>query len=1480
MSSPSDAPSPGLASPPRDGKGASSLVQARLQQFSAVAAAAAAPTSPTRGRSVSKLSPAAAPLPPPADKDVPAAAALPVASPSAAPVPESSPAENPTATSTTSSTAPVTSRPRRNSAPKGSVHSLLSFWRDKEVSQPAPGPAAGRDRSSTTMAVMASAAAREHAAQDQRLVRQQQAILEQRDAQAASHTKALATALGKSASSTSSKGADAVSAGSVLSSSPTAPPALSPAPSTLSPMSPAEADLSARATAQSADASGGWHSSASSCTSSNGSSGSGFSADSVLSLPPATTALMSMTSSPAVVEGLADSLAHEDLHGSPELQGNRVVSDPLPRDSHASSASASSASTPVAHIAVPAVSSPSDTDVAPTAAAAGAAAFLPSPPSMFTQPNLSRCITDFGQDGGAGSTETAVAGAPHHQLHPPHLLPHNNHHSHPTHLDGRTLLYASGGVASSAPPLLTREITDPLSHGADFDDDAKARSRTDSAVSAAAGVGTGAIGTGGSTASLPPPLQREVTDFSTLTPAEDHAHAVYPSNAGVAFAQVPGVPSLRRDITDLGAEQAALHKEQGHQQQQHIASASLPPLSRLATDPEHDDGAGQASSLFPAATTTAAAQKVISPPPLMARVHTEVDMAAMARHADAQETEGQHVKSSPPPLMTRVATEMNMALAAGSTPDASAPVPSPAPLMTRVLTEMNMHARAKADEEGEPSEEDVLAAPGSQGRLATGTPLQRLRTDPLDTPGGAQLLSGNNITKGDSADAAHAVSPLAMMPLQRHVTDVVSATAEKDDEDESSHSGRSSAPTEAADSDAEEAQDEPRFAEEEQDTKIVAPHARHSRRSSAEVAAEEGSDSVSSTLPGERLSLSISGADGSMLSPTPSTPSSLEREHHARTPSAYGFQPIMSLPPPTPLAVVQALQSPVPMPLLSPALDAAQQSSSTITEPTTAVSPSATASSAPALSTEERAALASQRSFRAKVEAELLSTEESYVSSLGLLVSHFIHPLKNAAEGLHVSAGQIGLIFSNVELLYNFHCIFLHDLQAAVKASQKAAAAAEAAEAAEAGSPNSSAAPVVPAPLSDAPSGAKSKVPLTVSELFLKLGDFMKMYTSYLAGYSVALDTIASLRNNSKFTSFLLNCRAEAAAAAAVKNPGATAATAASAGQASKGGKPGSSGLDLMSYLIMPVQRIPRYLLLLKELLRFTGRGHPELERLQLAFNKVQKIAQHINEQQRHVENMSVLLSIQNAIDGASLKGVAFGNLMAPTRRLLRTGILHKVSSGLLANFHVRRVYLFNDLLLWCETSAAAAEGAAAGATGSNSGSAGVGTSAEKFSGFASLDGLNVSEFVQQQKGGSSRFGFKFTVSKDGKSSGKGKTKEHSWLCRSVDEQKSWMGDIRAAQDALKEAGEEARKRRSDSTRAMQQPDAVASPSPSPSSATSASSDTTGGTRARPATMAVPSTSGAPLAAAYPAPGAGGAPASIAEEDAEGGERRVRANSF
>jgi hypothetical protein len=138
------------------------------------------------------------------------------------------------------------------------------------------------------------------------------------------------------------------------------------------------------------------------------------------------------------------------------------------------------------------------------------------------------------------------------------------------------------------------------------------------------------------------------------------------------------------------------------------------------------------------------------------------------------------------------------------------------------------------------------------------------------------------------------------------------------------------------------------------------------------------------------------------------------------------------------------------------------------------------------------------------------------------------------------------------------------------------------------------------------------------------------MYTLYLNGYEKCLSAINALRTHKKFTEFMVATGKKLKSA-----PGSTIfpyrlivhlTILPSSHLLCMYGYVMEGGLDLMSYMIQPVQRVPRYVLLLKELKRNTTSADPHYADIKEALSKIQKIAAAINEAKRQMENMSKLL--------------------------------------------------------------------------------------------------------------------------------------------------------------------------------------------------------------------------------------------------------------
>lgn len=64
------------------------------------------------------------------------------------------------------------------------------------------------------------------------------------------------------------------------------------------------------------------------------------------------------------------------------------------------------------------------------------------------------------------------------------------------------------------------------------------------------------------------------------------------------------------------------------------------------------------------------------------------------------------------------------------------------------------------------------------------------------------------------------------------------------------------------------------------------------------------------------------------------------------------------------------------------------------------------------------------------------------------------------------------------------------------------------------------------------------------------------------------------------------------------------------------------TGLNLESYLLKPVQRICKYPLFLRELLKATEQSHTDFTKLERARDKIDAIVAQVNERTKHLEQM------------------------------------------------------------------------------------------------------------------------------------------------------------------------------------------------------------------------------------------------------------------
>eukprot|EP01125_Pyxidicula_operculata_P017353 TRINITY_DN6074_c0_g2_i1.p1 TRINITY_DN6074_c0_g2~~TRINITY_DN6074_c0_g2_i1.p1 ORF type:complete len:1111 (-),score=275.22 TRINITY_DN6074_c0_g2_i1:73-3264(-) len=145
----------------------------------------------------------------------------------------------------------------------------------------------------------------------------------------------------------------------------------------------------------------------------------------------------------------------------------------------------------------------------------------------------------------------------------------------------------------------------------------------------------------------------------------------------------------------------------------------------------------------------------------------------------------------------------------------------------------------------------------------------------------------------------------------------------------------------------------------------------------------------------------------------------------------------------------------------------------------------------------------------------------------------------------------------------------------------------------------------------------------TLGPLFKKFIPFLKMYTEYSNKFPVSSQLLAQLSQNSESFREELKSLVES-------NP---------------------SRADLASYLIQPIQRIPRYNLLLKELQKNTPEDHADYTVLEECLAKIGEVASHINEEIRRYENS------RRVEESKNITGLDMTIFIAPHRSFLKDGL-------------------------------------------------------------------------------------------------------------------------------------------------------------------------------------------------------------------------------
>lgn len=170
-----------------------------------------------------------------------------------------------------------------------------------------------------------------------------------------------------------------------------------------------------------------------------------------------------------------------------------------------------------------------------------------------------------------------------------------------------------------------------------------------------------------------------------------------------------------------------------------------------------------------------------------------------------------------------------------------------------------------------------------------------------------------------------------------------------------------------------------------------------------------------------------------------------------------------------------------------------------------------------------------------------------------------------------------------------------------------------------------------------------------IGDIMKNFAPFLKMYTEYVKNFDYAMNLINTLQ--SKVARF-----------AAIIN------------EIQKLDE--CAKLSLPHHMLSPIQRLPRYELLLKDYLKNLTEENSDYEDTKKALELVSTAANHTNEAMKKIDKFKKLLEIQESIYDAT-------DLVSATRELIKEGRIVKISARS-GDHQERHLFLFSDLLLLC----------------------------------------------------------------------------------------------------------------------------------------------------------------------------------------------------
>nr|XP_020659482.1 FYVE, RhoGEF and PH domain-containing protein 3 isoform X3 [Pogona vitticeps] len=170
-----------------------------------------------------------------------------------------------------------------------------------------------------------------------------------------------------------------------------------------------------------------------------------------------------------------------------------------------------------------------------------------------------------------------------------------------------------------------------------------------------------------------------------------------------------------------------------------------------------------------------------------------------------------------------------------------------------------------------------------------------------------------------------------------------------------------------------------------------------------------------------------------------------------------------------------------------------------------------------------------------------------------------------------------------------------------------------------------------------------------LGDILQKLAPFLKMYGEYVKNFDRAMDLVNTwMQRSSPFKDIIQNVQKQEIC----------------------------GNLTLQHHMLEPVQRIPRYELLLKDYLKKLPGESPDRKDAEKSLELISTAANHSNAAIRKMEKMHKLLEVYERLGGEE-------DIVNPANELIKEGHIQKLSAKN-GTAQDRYLFLFNSMVLYC----------------------------------------------------------------------------------------------------------------------------------------------------------------------------------------------------